>query len=257
MDEHEVKRIKKLVIERSRQSATFQKKIIELGKMAHQVFWGSRDDILNYKFLPLAIEIASEIDLLDKPNQALIDDLIDLFSSEACIFAYLVKENKRLSHGPLYKAPLGYVFFSWSVNFPRDREVSTGIKKALDWFNIEYFDFCGNENLLYMTESQAEARIAKEVAKSQVCIEIISSENASSRWIQFERHLISKKDNIWRILVCLEWEKAHFFQMLEEQEARSTRIDMSNGRHSIISTEIYEQWATEAGDTSYYSSPNE
>ncbi len=256
VDRHEENRIKKLVIERSRQSATFKKKIIELGKMAHQAFWGTRSDILNYKFIPHVIEIASEIDILDKPNQALINDLIDLFSSEACIFAYIVKENKRLPPGPLHKTPLGYVFFSWSVNFPRDLEVSTGIKIALDWFNIEYFDFCGNEDLLYMTESQAEARIAKEVAKSQVCIEIVSSENASSRWIQFERHLISKKDNIWRILVCLEWEKAHFFQMPEKQESRSTRIDISNGRHSVISTKNFEQLVTEAGETSYYSSPS-
>ncbi|WP_146519227.1 hypothetical protein [Stieleria varia] len=238
------------ILDLAQSNPAFRNKVIALGALGDQMTYPSME--LFQRFVPLMLEIAAEVGLLDGIDQSAADELNEWFLDSANELAYLVCNRQRITPSRKFKKPIGNVFVSWTVKNPRDREATRGVKAALDWFNIDYFDYTEHQLDDEADMSQQITQQLKDaIAKSRFSVEIVSSE-ASRPWVQFERSLIAKNASIRRFLVCLESDKARFMRMSAELEARITRIDMSGGRFGTIQTESMEQWMRQAADTSYF-----
>jgi len=240
----------KRILEFAQKNPAFRNKILTLGTLGDQMTYPTVD--VFQRFAPLMLEIASEAGLLDGIDQSTMDELNEWFSDSANELAYLVQSRQRIPSSRKYRKPIGHVFVSWTVKNPRDREATRGIKAALDWFNIDYFDYTEHQldDERDMT-AQITQQLKDAIAKSRFSVEIVSTETGRP-WVQFERSLIAENSNIHRFLACLESEKATLVRMSDDLESRVARIDMAGGRSGTIPTANIDRWMKQAANTSYF-----
>ena len=239
------------ILDYASQNPQFRNKVILLGKLADDMTYPTPDKFMT--FAPLMLEVAGEAGLIGDLDQAEFEELTEWFSDSANEIAYFAIQRRRRPPSPRYKTPTGHAFVSWTIKTPRDREVVCGIREALDWLNIDYFDY--SENQVEDDTDRADEivhQLERAVAASQVSVEVVSTE-VGRPWVQYERSLIAQNPAIHRFLICLEWEKVRFVRMSEEQESRTTRIDMSGGRSGVMPTATMGRWMAQAADTRYYS----
>lgn len=240
----------KRILDLAQENSTFRKKVVTLGTLGDQMTYPTMD--VFQQFAPLMLEVASEAGLMDGIDQVAMDELNEWFSDSANELAYLVQSRQRTPPSRRYRKPIGHVFVSWTVKNPRDREATRGIKAALDWFNIDYFDYTEHQldDERDMTV-QIEQQLRDAIAKSRFSVEVVSTETGRP-WVQFERSLVAQNSNIHRFLACLESEKAKFVRMSEDLESRVTRIDVSGGRSGTMPTANMAAWMKQAANTSYF-----
>jgi hypothetical protein len=240
----------KRILALAQKNPMFRNKLLTLGALGDQMTYPSMG--VFQRFAPLMLEIASEAGLLDGIDQSTMDELNEWFSDSANELAYLVQSRQRIPPSRKYRKPIGHVFVSWTVKNPRDREATRGIKAALDWFNIDYFDYTEHQldDERDMT-AQITQQLKDAIAKSRFSVEIVSTETGRP-WVQFERSLVAQNSNIHRFLACLESEKATFVRMSADLESRATRIDISGGRSGTIPTANMDRWMEQAANTGYF-----
>ena len=239
------------ILDYAAQSPQFRNKVTLLGKLADDMTYPTPEKFTT--FAPLMLEVAEEAGLLADVDQAGIEELTEWFSDSSNEIAFFVRQHGRTPASSLYKTRTGHAFVSWTIKSPRDREAVCGIREALDWFNIDYFDY--TENQLDDRSDRTDEivrQLEQAVAASEVSVEVVSTE-VGRPWVQVERSLIAGNPAIHRFLVCLEWEKVRFVRMSQEQESRATRIDMSGGRCGYVPTAAQARWMAQAADTRYYS----
>lgn len=238
--------------EKCQKDPKFRKKVIRLGALGDQMVYPEMDAWM--QFAPQALEVAGEAGLLEGIDQEKLNILTDWISDSANELAYYVSPKQRMLTSPLYKKSVGYIFLSWSIKTPRDREAMSGVISALKWFNLKYFDY--TEHQLDDKEDMTDqiiGQLEEHISKASISIETISSE-VGRPWVRHERSLIDKNSNIHRFFACLEWEKAYLVSISAEQEARITRFDMSGGRLGGGRTDKMDQWVKGAADYSYFKS---
>ena len=243
------------ILDQASQKPQLREKIVALGALADAMTYQASEKFT--LFVPQMLNIAEESGLLDETDftsmeQGDMDELTEWFMDSANELAYLVCKRPHMPVSPLYKDRVGHAFLSWTVKNPRDREALCGIKDALDWVNVEYFDYTehqlddeGDKN------DEIVRQLEQAVSQSQISLEIVSTE-VMRPWVQYERSLLDKNVALHRFQICLESEKARYVSVSKEQEARTTRIDMSGGRSAIIPTKTSRQWMTQASDTKYF-----
>lgn len=129
-----------IILQKAKEDPIFFKKLTDLGKTYDNMLWS--DPTAFSKAGPAILQFASDAGFLtDVSKQADLDELITWLNEHICELAYYAKERIRIQSGPRYTEPVGKVFLSWTVKSPREREVMNGIRLALDFFNIEYFDY--------------------------------------------------------------------------------------------------------------------
>lgn len=240
----------KRILDLAQKNPTFRNKVVILGTLGDQMTYPTME--IFQRFAPLMLEIASEAGLMDGIDQTAMDEQNEWFSDSANELAYLVQSRQRIPPSRKYRKPIGHVFVSWTVKNPRDREATLGIKAALDWFNIDYFDYIEHQldDERDMTV-QITQQLNDAIDKSSFSVEIVSTETGRP-WVQFERSLITESLQIHRFFACLESEKARFVSMSEDSESRVTRIDMSGGRFGTMPTARMADWMKQAADTHYF-----
>jgi hypothetical protein len=154
----------KRILELAQENSTFRKKVVTLGTLGDQMTYPTM--AVFQQFAPLMLEVASEAGLMDGIDQAAMDELNEWFSDSANELAYLVQSRQRTPPSRRYRKPIGHVFVSWTVKNPRDREATRGFKAALDWFNIDYFDYTEHQldderDMTVQIEQQLKDAIAK------------------------------------------------------------------------------------------------
>ena len=238
------------ILDLARRNPAFRNKLVKLGDLGDQMTYSTMESFM--QFTPQMLDLVGEAGLLEGIEQTALDELSEWISDSANELAYLVSARQRIPASPKFEQPVGHVFVSWTVKNPRDREATRGVKAALDWFNIDYFDYTEHQldDEADMSD-QITQQLREAIAKSRFSVEIVSSE-VGRPWVQFERSLIAQNASIQRFLVCLEWEKARFVRMSEELEARVTRIDMSGRRSGTMPTANMDQWMNQAADTRYF-----
>ena len=242
------------ILDLAHKDATFRNKVIKLGALGDQMTYPTTESLM--QFAPQMLEVAGEAGLLEGIDQAAFDELNEWISDSANELAYLVSPRQRMAASPKFAQSVGHVFVSWTVKNPRDREATRGVKAALDWFNIDYFDYTEHQLDDEADKSgQITQQLKDAIAKSRFSVEIVSTE-VDRPWVQFERSLIAENASIHRFFVCLEWEKVRLVRMSKELEARVTRIDMSGGRWGHWQTTHFQQWAKQASDTRYFTTPD-
>lgn len=205
---------------------------------------------------PALAEIAAQAGLIptDQVTRPLLSGLMEWLDENVAELAYLVRDRRTLSPGHGYEQPVGRAFLSWTVSLPRERAAMETIKKAFEYFNVQYFDYTlaiENDH----DDTAIRQRLHEEVARAAVSIELLSAEIGGSEWIRAERNLIAARPDISRILVCLDLAHAHFMTMTPEQERRAVRLDVSDGRLGVGLVGSKRRWNADAADSSSYRSP--
>ena len=134
------------ILDRAKSDPEFRDKIIHLGALADQFIYG--DPSIWIRIGPHFLEFARDAGLLEEIHdlnhddaQRYVDELFAWLTENASELAYYAEGSKKLIPGKRYQESVGKVFLSWTVKNPRDREAMVGIKKALDYFNVDYFDY--------------------------------------------------------------------------------------------------------------------
>lgn len=242
-----------IILKKAKEDPIFHKKLSDLGKVYENMVCSDSEGFS--KVAPSIMQFALDSGFLaGVSSQADIDELITWLNENICELAYYAQERQRIQPGARYTDPVGKVYLSWTVKSPREREAMIGIRLALDFFNIDYFDYTSER----IDDSKDNTFKIEKIIKQQVNASFVSVEIRSAgmegRWISFERNEIEKNSAIQRIMICLDFTYAYFMKMPKDQEDRTLRIDMSGGHTFFGRTDLFEQTLASSTDTSYYDS---
>ncbi|MGD9364708.1 MAG: tetratricopeptide repeat protein [Desulfobacteraceae bacterium] len=248
---------KQQILNRAKSDPEFFDKVKRLGAIADRIIY--QDTYIWMHIAPYFLDFAQDAGLYEdipKPTQESINELLDWLLHNASMIAYIAKKEDKLAHGKRFKKPVGKVFLSWSVSSPRDREAMVGIKRALDYFNVDYFDYTQYQfDDLHDHSEEIKRMLTDEVKNAKLSIEIRSGDFGNTKWIEYEKYLISKNSRLFRIFICLDAGIATLLSQDPSQEKRTLRLDMSDGRLLGSQTSEFDCWMAQGIDKTYYNSP--
>jgi hypothetical protein len=244
--------IKKKVLTLAQNDPEFRAKLFRLNTLRDQFTYPTTEVWMQLG--PAMMEFMGDVGLMDEIHtQESFNELNEWILENVNELAFYVQQTKKVIPRH-YPRPVGKIFLSWTVKNPRGRESLAGIKGALDYFNIAYFDYTEHElSGEGDLSDQIEEQIRQAVDSSSITIEALSA-TLGSKWIDWERYYIKKSRVLLRIVITLDQELVDLITMEPSEEQRVLRLDMSGGRWGLHRPEDFNRYATTEADTSYYQS---
>jgi len=221
------------ILEKAGKDPKFRSAVVRLGHLADRVSGRPFPDTnLFAEFTLMAIGTAVSSGLIQKgEDPSRIDSIVKWLHQAAPELAYIVSGVERFPSNPRHTNPVGRVFLSWSVKSRRDREAIIGIKAALDWYRVDYFDYMehqvGEEE---DTSAEIERQLRREISEAVLTIEVYSQELIGRPWVDFERNIIRDLTDCKRVFLHLDAGDAKNLRQIPAQEQRIFRIDLSDGK---------------------------
>lgn len=243
----------RVILDRAKADPKFREKLIRVGGLRDQFTYPGAQSWL--QLAPALLEFAGDAGLMEQvDSQYSVDELLEWLLENVDELAFYAADPKKLVPGRYFQKPVGKVFVSWTVKNARGRASMLAIKHALDYCNIEYFDYTEHQlDDRRDVSEQIIQQLDSAISRSDITMEAMSS-GVGSAWLQWERDRIAKSAVKLRVFACLETELASHMELDPSEEERVIRADISGGRSGVVAMREEDVWEPSESDTSYFRS---